>query len=99
MLLADPAWRESRQADGFFARPELDEGLSFYLQAWMDLAGDRRESLAPIPFSSIALYAERVDMAEGETFERFRGYVRALDAEYLDITNRKLTREMRRGKS
>jgi hypothetical protein len=59
MLLSDPSWRESRQADGYYARPELDEALTFYLHAWFDLGGDRREALAQIPYSAIALYAER----------------------------------------
>jgi hypothetical protein len=59
MLVSDPSWRESRQADGYYARPELDEALTFYLHAWFDLAGDRREAMAQIPFTAIALYAER----------------------------------------
>jgi hypothetical protein len=98
MLVSDPGWRESRQADGYYARPDLDEGLAFYLHVWFELASDRREALAQIPFTSIALYAERVGMGEGEEFERFKGLVRALDSEYLEITNRKMSRDMPRGK-
>jgi hypothetical protein len=97
MLLSDPSWRQSRQADGYYARPELDEALTFYLHAWFDLAGDRREALAQIPYSAIALYAERSGI-DGDDFDRFHGLVRALDGEYLEVTNRKLNRDMPRGK-
>ena len=97
MLTSDASWRESPQADGFYARPDLDEALSFYLKAFLDLCADRREGLAAIPFTAIALYAERAGIDDSEDFDRFAGLVRALDSEYLDITNRKLNRATARG--
>jgi hypothetical protein len=35
---------------------------------------------------------------DGDDFDRFHGLVRALDGEYLEVTNRKLNRDMPRGK-
>lgn len=96
MLVSDPTWRQSKQADGYYAKPDLDEGLSFYLHAFFDLSGDRREALAPIPFTALALYAERAGIEGGEDFDRFKGLIRALDGEYLSITNRKIERGAKR---
>jgi hypothetical protein len=97
MLMSDPSWRQSRQADGYYARPDLDEALTFYLHAWFDLAADRREALAQIPYTAIALYAERAGL-DGDDFDRFHALVRALDGEYLEVTNRKISRDMPRGR-
>lgn len=89
MLLADEGWRNSRQADGYFARPELDEGLAWYLHAFFDLAGERREALAGIPYSAMVLYADRHGI-DGDDLDRFVGIVRALDGEYISHTAKKI---------
>jgi hypothetical protein len=96
MLTSDSSWRESKQADGYYSRPDLDEGLSFYLQAFFELSSDRREALAQIPYTAIALYADRAGIA-GDDFDRFKGLVRSLDGEFLTFTNRKMERGLSRG--
>lgn len=89
MLLADESWRNSRQADSYFARPEIPEGLNWYLHAFFDLSGERHEALASLPYSALALYADRHNLA-GDDFDRFLAIMRALDGEYISSTSKKM---------
>lgn len=68
-------------------KPEVVDGLGWYLEAFWDLTSDRQlgamGGAGSIPFTAIDRYAARHDIDEPAAFDRLRVIMRALDAEYL----------------
>lgn len=64
--------------------PELEPGLQLYLQAFFDLDSERTHAvgLTPIPWTSIATYAQAFQFDEEQT-EDLYFFVRKLDSEHL----------------
>ncbi|WCS27786.1 hypothetical protein LOK46_13480 [Methylobacterium sp. NMS14P] len=68
-------------------RPDLWPHLAYISNAFTELSSDRRlgalGGCGPIPWSSIELYARRLDIADLDEFERFARLIRAQDRVYL----------------
>lgn len=64
--------------------PEFPEALRWAWEAFWELSSDRSIGMAlgPIPWSSIDRYAARFGIADGDEFEQFLHFVRALDGAY-----------------
>lgn len=72
--------------------PELADNLSWIWSAFWELGSDRPIGMGgagPIPFSSLDRYAGRYDIDDGEEFDRFRGFIRRMDAAYLKWARKK----------
>lgn len=64
--------------------PELQEGLRFWYNAFLDLSADRPVGMGegPIPWTSIERYAERWDLDEDES-DDLHHHIRSMDKTYL----------------
>ncbi|WP_210482755.1 phage tail assembly chaperone [Microvirga antarctica] len=81
----------------YLDRPLLDPHLQLYWDAFWELTSDRPVgmSVGPIPFSSIARWAQCYGMSAVDNLERLRVIVRALDGESLKHGRTKSGREER----
>lgn len=87
------------------AKPEIEDGLAWYMAAFWDLNGDRQlgalGGAGPISFLALDRYAERYSVADGDAFARFSTIIRGLDRVYLAHLAEKMTPakdKKRRGK-
>lgn len=70
--------------------PQLNIGLDFYFQAFMDLINDRsngQASIGPICWSNIKAYAEHYELDEDDS-ERLFYFIKEMDIEYVKKVNR-----------
>lgn len=70
---------------GVMNAPQLLPGLEMYLRAFFDLSTDRQigfSGLGPVPYSSIAGYAESFGLDDSETYD-FAYLIKQLDAAFL----------------
>lgn len=70
--------------------PQLAEGLDFYLDAFVDLSGDRTDRTRRIPWASMDAYGRRYGL-EGDDWEDFHHLVSALDAVFVEHWRTKTT--------
>jgi len=77
--------------------PDLNTGLEFYLEVYLDLCSDKNVGFGegPIPWSAMNEYAKRYNIAD-EEFERMVSVLRAADAEVLK--GKQKTAERKKGK-
>lgn len=86
------------------AKPEIDDGIAWYLAAFWDLNGDRQlgamGGAGPISFLALDRYAERQGVTDADDFARFSTIIRGLDGVFLKHLTEKAKRpkEKRRGK-
>lgn len=70
-------------------KPDLDEGLDWYLDAFWMLTGERPVGVfggvGRIPFSAVDRWAQRYGVDDLDGFERLQMIVDALDAEFIDF--------------
>jgi hypothetical protein len=62
--------------------PELQAGLQLFLQAFLDLDGERMQPLSLIPWLSMKQYAQAYDLDEGQTEDLFY-FVKKLDVAHI----------------
>ena len=77
--------------------PELEMGLEYYLEAYLDLSSDKDVGMGegPIPWSAINAYATRYDIVD-EEFERLAAMIRTVDSEILNHKQKKHKRDMKK---
>lgn len=70
--------------------PELEFGLAFYYNAFLDLSPERPVGFgeAPIPASVVRNYGKSLDLDE-EEMEDLVFHIRAMDLEYLKYKQKK----------
>lgn len=81
----------------FFEQPEIPLWQQFYWVAFHELSTERQlgMGLGPIPSSSILAYAREYELDRDET-SNLVSLVRSLDTEFLQLSNRKLTRRTKK---
>lgn len=81
-------------------QPELPQYLTFYFQAFKDLARDRTSGFAPsaIPFTSILNYARHY-RCDPETEDNLIYFVTGLDDHYLSRTYEESKKEREKAES
>ena len=79
--------------------PDLELGLDFYLEIYLDLCSDKDVGFGegPIPWSSMNEYAYRYDIT-GDDFERMVAIVRSADAEIVKHRQKDAKRKANTGK-
>lgn len=70
-------------------KPDLHEGLDWYLDAFWDLSSDRplgaMGGAGRIPFTAIDRWARRFGVDDPDAFDRLMTFVGALDATFLKL--------------
>lgn len=77
--------------------PDLNPGLDYYLEVYLDLCSDKDVGFGegPIPWTSLDKYARRYNI-EGEEFERLVQLIRIVDSELLKTKQKKAKREAKK---
>lgn len=73
-------------------KPDLHDGLDWYLDAFWMLTGERPVGafggVGRIPFSAVDRWAARFGVEDLDAFERLHAMIEALDAEFIDFVAR-----------
>lgn len=77
--------------------PELEEGLDYYLDIYLDLCSDKSVGFGegPIPWSAMDRYARRYNI-EDEEFDRLVYIIKYVDSELMQYRQKKNKREMKK---
>lgn len=77
--------------DAIANAPEVETGLEFYLQAFLDLDSSRSLglSMGPIPWTAINEWAKRHEVEDQEDFDDLVYMVSRLDAQWVVMKNGK----------
>lgn len=76
-------------------KPELEQGLYFYMQAFFALETERNVgfSVTPIPVMKIIQYGEYLGYSNDEKLDDFVYIIRSLDNVAMNYYNKKVTSE------
>ena len=81
-------------------KPEIQEGLGFYWEAFSELTSDRALGMAegPIRWTAINAYAYRHGLW-GDDFDRLVTIIRCMDSVYLDKRSQQSSKSLKTGRS